>query len=108
MVLTNILVVEDERITAKDIKNSLEKAGYNVPAMVATGEDAIQFTDENRPDLVIMDIKLEGNIDGIDAAETIRSTGSPDPLTDPELRPTLIGMPLSRAASTTCLTWLGL
>jgi len=73
MKITNILVVEDERITAKDIKNSLEKAGYNVPAMVATGEDAIQFTDENRPDLVIMDIKLEGNIDGIDAAETIRS-----------------------------------
>lgn len=73
MKITNILVVEDERITAKDIKNSLEKAGYNVPAMVATGEDAIQFTGENRPDLVIMDIKLEGKIDGIDAAETIIS-----------------------------------
>jgi PAS domain S-box-containing protein len=73
MKITNILVVEDERITAKDIKNSLEKVGYNVPAMVATGEDAIQFSDENRPDLVIMDIKLEGNVDGIEAAETIRS-----------------------------------
>jgi len=73
MKITNILVVEDERITAKDIKNSLEKVGYNVPAMVATGEDAIQFSEENRPDLVIMDIKLEGNVDGIDAAETIRS-----------------------------------
>lgn len=73
MVLTNILVVEDEGITAKDIKNSLEKVGYNVPAMVATGEAAIKFSDENRPDLVIMDIKLEGKLDGIDAAEVIGS-----------------------------------
>lgn len=73
MVLTNILVVEDELITAKDIKNSLEKVGYNVPAMVATGEDAIKFSDQNRPDLVIMDIKLEGKLDGIDAAEVIGS-----------------------------------
>ncbi len=73
MVHNNILVVEDERITAKDIKNSLEKVGYNVPAIVATGEEAIKFSDENRPDLVIMDIKLGGKIDGIDAAEVIGS-----------------------------------
>jgi len=73
MVLTNILVVEDELITAKDIKNSLEKVGYNVPAMVSTGEDAIKFSDRNRPDLVIMDIKLDGTLDGIDAAEIIGS-----------------------------------
>lgn len=73
MGVANILVVEDERITAKDIKRSLEKAGYYVPAMVATGEDAIKFSEEYKPDLVIMDIKLEGEIDGIDAAETIRS-----------------------------------
>lgn len=68
-----ILVVEDERITAKDIKKSLEKAGYVVPAMVTTGEDAIKFCEENKPDLVLMDIKLEGEVDGIEAAETIIS-----------------------------------
>jgi two-component system, response regulator PdtaR len=73
MTITNILVVEDERITAKDIKKSLEKVGYNVPAMVSTGEDAIKFSEENQPDLVIMDIKLEGEIDGIDAAKTIKA-----------------------------------
>lgn len=68
-----ILVVEDERITAKDIKKSLEKAGYKVPAMVTTGEDAIKFCEENKPNLVLMDIKLEGEVDGIEAAETIIS-----------------------------------
>jgi PAS domain S-box-containing protein len=68
-----ILVVEDERITAKDIKRSLEKAGYNVPETVSTGEDAIKLSEKYKPDLVLMDIKLEGEVDGIDAAETITS-----------------------------------
>jgi two-component system, response regulator PdtaR len=68
-----ILVVEDERITAEDIKRSLEKAGYKVPAIVSTGEDAVQFSEKYKPDLVLMDIVLDGNIDGIEAAETIRT-----------------------------------
>lgn len=68
-----ILVVEDERITAEDIKRSLEKAGYKVPAIVSTGEDAVKFTKKYKPDLVLMDIVLEGNIDGIEAAEKIRT-----------------------------------
>jgi PAS domain S-box-containing protein len=73
MVSGNILVVEDERITAKDIKRSLEKAGYYVPATASTGEDAIKFSEKYKPDLVLMDIKLEGEVDGIAAAETITS-----------------------------------
>lgn len=73
MIPANILIVEDEGITAKDIKNSLEKAGYNVPALVTTGEDAIRFSEEKKPDLVIMDIKLEGKLDGVDAAKIIES-----------------------------------
>jgi two-component system, response regulator PdtaR len=73
MVNGNILVVEDERITAKDIKRSLEKVGYHVPATASTGEDAIKFSEKYKPDLVLMDIKLEGEVDGIDAAETITS-----------------------------------
>jgi CheY-like chemotaxis protein len=68
-----ILVVEDERITADDIKKSLEKAGYKVPAIVSTGEDAVKFSEKYKPDLVLMDIVLEGKIDGIEAAETIRT-----------------------------------
>lgn len=73
MVNGNILVVEDERITAKDIKRSLEKVGYYVPATDSTGEDAIKFSEKYKPDLVLMDIKLEGEVAGIDAAETITS-----------------------------------
>ena len=68
-----ILVVEDERITAEDIKRSLEKAGYNVPGIVSTGEDAVKFSEEYKPDLVLMDIVLDGKVDGIEAAETIRN-----------------------------------
>ncbi len=73
MEVAQILVVEDERITAKDIKYSLEKVGHHVPAMVSTGEDAIKKAREFKPDIVLMDIKLEGKVDGIEAAETIRS-----------------------------------
>jgi len=68
-----ILVVEDERITAEDIKKSLEKAGYKVPAVVSTGENAVKFSEKYKPDLVLMDIVLDGKIDGIEAAETIRT-----------------------------------
>lgn len=68
-----ILVVEDERITAQDIKRSLEKTGYIVPAIVSTGEDAIKFSEKYKPDLVLMDIVLDGKVDGIEAAETIRT-----------------------------------
>lgn len=69
---TKILVVEDERITAEDIKNGLEDTGYRVPAMVSTGEDAIDKAGKLRPDLVLMDIKLKGKMDGIEAAEQIK------------------------------------
>ncbi|MBP2046039.1 ATP-binding response regulator [Methanobacterium aggregans] len=67
-----ILVVEDERITAEDIKSGLEFAGYTVPAIVSSGEDAIKKAGELKPDLVLMDIKLKGEMDGIEAAGQIR------------------------------------
>ncbi len=69
---SKILVVEDERITAEDIKSGLENAGYRVPAMVSTGEDAIDKAGKLRPDLVLMDIKLKGKMDGIEAAGQIK------------------------------------
>jgi len=68
-----ILVVEDERITGEDIKRGLKKAGYDVPAIVSSGEEAVQEAKKLQPDLVIMDIKLEGEMDGIEAAEKIKS-----------------------------------
>ena len=68
-----VLVVEDERIVAKDIQSSLQKLGYVVPDMVSSGEEAIAKVEKGDPDLVLMDIMLKGNMDGVEAAEQIRS-----------------------------------
>jgi two-component system response regulator LytT len=70
---TNILIVEDESIVAKDIQMSLRKLGYNVVAICSNGEDAIRAAEEHGPDLVLMDIMLKGDMSGIEAAEQIRS-----------------------------------
>lgn len=69
----NIMVVEDERIVADDIKMSLQRLGYIVPAVAFTGEDAIKKAKETRPDLVLMDIVLQGEMDGIEATAVIQS-----------------------------------
>jgi PAS domain S-box-containing protein len=69
----NILVVEDEIIVAKSIQERLNRLGYNVPAVVSSGSGAIKESEKNHPDLILMDIKLEGDMDGIEAAEQIRS-----------------------------------
>ena len=66
------MIVEDERIIAMDIKHSLLNLGYDVVGMAASGEDAIVKAGESSPDLVLMDIMLQGKIDGIEAAEEIR------------------------------------
>ncbi|MEG4166492.1 MULTISPECIES: ATP-binding protein [unclassified Microcoleus] len=68
-----ILVVEDEVIVAQDIAGRLKKLGYAVTATVSSGEEAIQKAIENPPDLVLMDIVLKGEIDGVTAAEEIRT-----------------------------------
>lgn len=68
-----ILVVDDESLVAKDIQNTLEGFGYNVPITVSSGEAAIQKAEENNPDLVLMDIVLKGRMDGIEAAHEIRT-----------------------------------
>ena len=72
MAITQIMVVEDERITAKDIKSALESVGYGVTDLVFSGEEAVRKVGELQPDLVLMDIKLEGEMDGIEAARQIR------------------------------------
>ena len=65
-------MVEDEAIVARDIERQLRKAGYEVPAVVASAEAAIEQVSETSPDLVLMDIRLQGPIDGIEAAREIR------------------------------------
>lgn len=66
-----ILVVEDEELIGQDIKILLEDLGYEVPYLVPSGEEAISRAGEIRADLVLMDIMLEGEIDGIEAAHKI-------------------------------------
>jgi len=67
-----IMVVEDEGIIAQDIKNCLENLGYIVPDVVYTGYEAIEKAAVLQPDLILMDIVLKGDIDGIQTASEIR------------------------------------
>jgi PAS domain S-box-containing protein len=67
-----ILVVEDERIIAKDIENTLKGMGYVVPATASSGEESVKKALETEPDLVLMDIMLKGEMDGVEAAQKIR------------------------------------
>jgi diguanylate cyclase (GGDEF)-like protein/PAS domain S-box-containing protein len=68
-----ILIVEDERITALNIEQRLKQLGYDVIGNVASGEEAVTRADALRPDLTLMDIHLAGQMDGIDAAQVLRS-----------------------------------
>lgn len=68
----NILVVEDEKIVAIDIKRRLTSLGYNVIAAVSSGEKAIEVAAVHFPDLILMDIMLEGKLDGIETAQQIK------------------------------------
>jgi PAS domain S-box-containing protein len=74
MSIASILVVEDEAIVAANIEMRLQSLGYNVPAVVDTGREALEVIAEARPDLVLMDIRIAGPIDGITTAEIIRTT----------------------------------
>jgi PAS domain S-box-containing protein len=69
-----ILVVEDDFVVARDIRQKLIRIGYSVVGSTARGEEALILAKEARPDLVLMDIRLEGAIDGIEAAEQIRES----------------------------------
>lgn len=64
-----ILIVEDESIVAKDIQLTLQKLGYEVPAPVSSGEEALKIIANNDLDLILMDIVLKGEIDGIETAK---------------------------------------
>ena len=69
-----IMVVEDERIVARDIARQLTELGYDVPATAYSGEEAVEKAGEVQPDLVLMDIVLAGKMDGTEAAEKIMAT----------------------------------
>ena len=67
-----VLIVEDEAIVSMDLRYKLEGLGYGVPAEISSGEEAVEAASRLRPDVVLMDIWLSGEMDGIDAAEEIR------------------------------------
>lgn len=68
-----VMVVEDEAVVALDIVQELESAGYAVVGQVASGEEAITKAGETHPDVILMDIHVQGDMDGIMAAEQISS-----------------------------------
>jgi len=67
-----ILIVEDQKIIAIDLKKSLNKRGYTVVGICDNSEDAIKITRECKPDLILMDIILNGEKNGIETAEIIK------------------------------------
>ena len=69
---SKILIVEDELILADNIKISLEKHGYDVVSLAVSGEEALRAAEKEKPDLVLMDIVLKGDLDGINTADQIR------------------------------------
>jgi CheY-like chemotaxis protein len=74
MTTARILVVEDERLIAIDLQRRLTRLGYAVVALAASGLEAIQKALALHPDLVLMDIRLQGEMDGVEAAQQIIST----------------------------------
>lgn len=67
-----VLIVEDEAIVALDLKLQLQELGYDVVGMAASGEQAIADVERHRPQLILMDVRLQGPMDGIVAAQAIR------------------------------------
>jgi PAS domain S-box-containing protein len=72
MAKAQILVVEDDNIVVMELQDRLQSLGYAVVAVASCGEEAIRKAGETHPDLVLMDIRLKGEMDGVEAAEEIR------------------------------------
>lgn len=65
------MIVEDEEIVAFDLRQTLQKLGYEVASQASTGVDAIEKADQVKPDVILMDIRLKNELDGIDTAHII-------------------------------------
>jgi len=70
----NILIVEDESIVAMEIESYIQKLGYNIIGICSNAQDALNSISRNRVDIVIMDICIKGNIDGIETAKLIKKS----------------------------------
>ncbi len=71
-----ILIVEDEVMIAMCLEMELKRVGYDVCQRVATGEEAVVVAEQASPDVILMDIRLAGEIDGIEAAQQIQACSS--------------------------------
>jgi PAS domain S-box-containing protein len=70
----HVLIVEDEPVNAAVIEHQLRKLGYSVAGIATSGREAVELAQKSKPDIVLMDIQLEGQMDGVEAAITIRKT----------------------------------
>jgi diguanylate cyclase (GGDEF)-like protein len=73
MSATAVMIVEDERIFARDLQQQLRSLGYDSSASAASGERAIELAHERRPDVVLMDVRIKGSMDGVTTAERLRA-----------------------------------
>jgi len=71
---TKILIVEDEMIIAANISLQLTELGYEVTGIIPRGEDALLNIEENKPDILLLDINLKGSLDGIETAKAMQKT----------------------------------
>ena len=71
MIKKKILIVEDEIVTAMDIEDTLKRHGYEIAGVATNGADAIRIAKEKLPDLILMDIRIEGQMDGVEVANEI-------------------------------------
>ena len=72
MAKAQILIVENDNIIVMELRDRLQSLGYAIAAVASYGEEAIEEAEKTHPDLVLMNIRLKGHIDGIEAAEEIR------------------------------------
>jgi len=72
MTHARILIVEDDRVVARDIAQQMTRAGHTVIGITARGEDALPLAAATAPDLILMDVRLEGELDGVDTARLLR------------------------------------
>lgn len=75
-----ILIVEDERLIAEDLKEVMENSGHQVVGIFSSGEEVLQKINDINPDVILMDIRLKGTLDGIQTAITIHNTIKPIPI----------------------------
>ena len=73
MIKSRLMIVEDDWLFAAALRDGLLEHGYNVVANVATGEEAIMQAEQKKPNLILMDVNLDGEMDGLEAAELIHN-----------------------------------